>query len=228
MSGAAHGNGPIFYLFGLEVNSITTTMWGIMIVLAIGSILLTRNLQLIPIKRKQIVLELILEKFIDFFGSIIGCRDTARKYLPLLGSLFILILVSNYSGLLPGAGHINGFMVPTSTLSCTVALALIVFVTSHAVGFKSKGIKYLKHFIEPSPAMLPLNIMDELIKPLSLSLRLYGNIYAEETLIASVFALIPLIAPLPFMFISVFFGAIQALVFTLLTATYLGSSTKTH
>ena len=99
---------------------------------------------------------------------------------------------------------------------------------THILGFKAQGLRYLKHFISPHPVMLPMNIMEEFVRPLSLSLRLYGNIYAEEMLVASIFAMVPLCMPLPFMFISAFFGFIQALVFTLLTATYIASATGEH
>jgi len=210
---------------GLEVNSITTTTWGIMAVLFALCAVATRKLEIMPTRKSQVALELVLDTLITFLGSIMGSKEKARKYFPLLGSLFFTILISNYSGLLPGFGHTPGLQAPTSALSFTAALALIVFFTTHIQGVKSKGLAYFKHFISPHPAMLPMNLMEELVKPLSLSLRLYGNIFGEETLVASIFAMAPLFVPLPFMFLGVFFGFIQALVFTLLTATYLASAT---
>lgn len=225
---SVHHGSSLFSFMGLEVNSITTTTWGIMVLLAVGSAMLTRKLELVPTSKGQIVVELALDSLMTFLGSIMGCKKKAKKYFPLLGSLFFVILISNYSGLLPGFGHTPGFQAPTSALSFTTALAIVVFFSTHIHGVKSKGLKYFKHFISPHPLMLPMNLMEELVKPLSLSLRLYGNIFGEETLVASIFAMIPLFMPLPFMFLSVFFGFIQALVFTLLTATYLASATDGH
>jgi len=222
---SVEGAGPLFKVLGLEVNSITTTTWAIMVVLTMGCLFLTRSLKEKPETKSQLIAELSVESLLNFLGSIMGSKEKARYYFPIVGSFFFIILASNYAGLLPGAGHIPGFQAPTSAISYTVALALIVFFTTHFQGFRTHGIRYLKHFIDPHPLMLPLTLMEELIKPVSLSLRLYGNIYGEETLVASIFAMLPLFVPLPFMFLGVFFGFIQALVFTLLTCTYLASST---
>ena len=224
---SAHG-GPLFSIMELEVNSITTTTWGIMALLVLVCTLVTRDLKIIPQKRSQITVELAVDTLMTFLGSIMGSKEKAMKYFPLLGSLFFIILISNYSGLLPGFGHTPGLQAPTSALSFTAALAIVVFFSTHIQGVRAKGLRYFKHFIDPHPLMLPLNLMEELVKPLSLSLRLYGNIYGEETLVASIFAMAPLFIPLPFMFLGIFFGFIQALVFTLLTATYLASATAGH
>jgi len=221
---SAHG-GPLFSMMGLEVNSVTTTTWGIMAVLVLVCILATRKLEIVPVRKSQIAVELAVDTLITFLGSIMGGEEKAKKYFPLLGSLFFIILISNYSGLLPGFGHTPGLQAPTSALSFTAALALVVFFTTHIQGVKSKGLAYFKHFVSPHWAMLPMNLMEELVKPISLALRLYGNIFGEETLVASIFAMAPMFVPLPFMFLGVFFGFIQALVFTLLTATYLASAT---
>ncbi len=224
---SAHG-GPLFSIMGLEVNSITTTTWGIMALLVLVCTLVTRDLKIIPLRKSQIIIELAVDTLMTFLGSIMGGKEKAKKYFPLLGSLFLIILISNYSGLLPGFGHTPGLQAPTSALSFTAALAVVVFFSTHIQGVKTKGIRYFKHFIDPHPLMLPLNLMEELVKPLSLSLRLYGNIYGEETLVASIFAMAPMVVPLPFMFLGIFFGFIQALVFTLLTATYLAAATAEH
>jgi len=222
---ASSEGGAIFKLFGLEISSITTTTWVIMLVLTMACFFFSRRLKAIPETKVQLIAELTVDTLLGFLGSIMGSKEKARYYFPMVGSFFFIILASNYSGLLPGAGHLPGFQAPTSAISYTAALALVVFFSTHYHGFRTHGIHYLKHFIEPHPLMLPLTLMEELIKPLSLSLRLYGNIYGEETLVASIFAMMPLFFPLPFMLLGVFFGFIQALVFTLLTCTYLASAT---
>lgn len=222
-----HGPQVLFRLFDFfEITSEITTMWGIMVFLIIISLIATRTLKLVP-SGIQNVIEIGLETLLNFFTDLMG-EEKARRFLPLLASLFIIILVSNYSGFIPGAGHINGLKAPTSNINTTVGLALVVFFTIHFVGVKDRGMGYFKGFFEPLPFLFPLNIIEELVKPLSLSLRLYGNIFGEEMVVASLFALVPLIVPLPMMFLGLLFGLIQAFVFTLLSAIYLQTATEGH
>lgn len=221
-----HGPSVLFHLLGFEITSEITTMWGIMVFLIIMSLVVTRKLKLIP-SGLQNILELGIEALLNFFSDLMG-EKKARKFLPLLASLFVIILVSNYSGLLPASGMITGLKAPTSNINTTIGLALIVFFTTHFVGIKERGKDYFKGFIEPVPILLPLNIIEELVKPLSLSLRLYGNIFGEEMVILSLFAMVPLFLPLPMMFLSLLFGLIQAFVFTLLAAIYINTATEGH
>lgn len=226
--GAEHGGGALFSIFGLEVSSVVTTMWGLMVVLLLLSYFATKKLEKIPVSRLQNFMEFLLESILTQLSQVMGGEKMAKRYFPLLGSFFILILASNYSGLLPGAGHLPGLQAPTSTLSVTAGFAIVVFFSTHFFGVKTKGIKYFKHFIEPLPFLLPLNIIEEFVKPLSLSLRLYGNIYGEEMVVASLFALIPLFLPLPMMLLGILFGLIQAFVFTMLAALYIGTAAAEH
>lgn len=223
---AAHGS-ALFSIFGLEVSSVVTTTWGLMAVIILVSFLATRHMEKVPQGRLQNFMEYAVEAILGFLTQVMSLEN-AKKYLPLLGSFFILILASNYSGLLPGAGHTPGLQAPTSTLSVTAAFAIIVFFSTHYYGIKTKGLKYFKHFIEPIPLLLPLNIIEEFVKPLSLALRLYGNIFGEEMVVASLFALLPLFLPLPMMLLGILFGLIQAFVFTLLAALYIGSAIAEH
>lgn len=216
----------LFELFGLEVTSEITTMWALMIFLCILALLATRNPKRIPSGVQNFV-EFIVESLLNFFSTLMG-EDKARRYLPFLCSLFLFILASNYSGLLPGAGHITGFKAPTSSISVTVGLAIVVFFATHILGIKEKGFGYFKHFIEPIPLMLPLTIVEEFVKPLSLSLRLFGNIFGEELVMAVLFSLVPLFIPLPMMVLGTLFGFIQAFVFTLLAAIYIGTATASE
>jgi F-type H+-transporting ATPase subunit a len=137
-------------------------------------------------------------------------------------------LISNYSGLLPGAGHTPGLKAPTSNWSVTVGLALVVFMSVIYFGVKERGVDYFKHFVQPIPVMLPMNIIEQFTRPLSLSLRLFGNVYGEEMVVAGLFSLVPLILPLPMMFLGLLFGFIQAFVFTLLASIYISEATETH
>lgn len=216
----------VFHLFGMEVASEITTMWGVMIVLGILSYLGTRNIQRIP-SGLQNALEFIVCFVQDMLADMMG-EKKARVYLPFLGTFFVLILFSNYSGLLPMAGSAPGLKPPTSTLSVTAAFAIIVIVSAIIFGIKSSGLSYFKHFISPVPILLPINILEQFTRPLSLSLRLYGAIYGEEMVVVSLAALVPLFLPLPMQLLGILFGAIQAFVFTLLAAIYIEEATASH
>lgn len=225
-AGGMEGPQILFDIFGLAVTSETTTTWGIMLVLAIVCFLATRNMKRIP-SGLQNFIEYAVESIIKLLAGIMG-EERAKKYLPLLGSLFIFILISNYSGLLPGAGHTPGLKAPTSNWSVTVGLAIVVFMSVIYYGVKERGMDYFKHFVQPIPVMLPMNIIEQFTRPLSLSLRLFGNVYGEEMVVAGLFSLVPLILPLPMMFLGLLFGFIQAFVFTLLASIYISEATETH
>ena len=209
------------YLFNigpLGVASHVTTMWGIMAVIAVLSFLGTRNMQRLP-SGVQNFMETVVEMLLKFFGDIIG-EKKARQFLPFLGTMFIFILMSNYSGLLPGSGHVAGLAAPSSTLSVTAGLAICVFFTTHYYGVKAQGIKYFKSFAQPVFFMFPLNVVEQFVRPLSLSLRLFGNIYGEEMTLAVLLSIVPYFVPIIMMGLSLLFGAIQAIVFTLLASIY--------
>ena len=219
------GSGPtLFTLFGLNVTWEVTTEWGIMLVMIILAILATRRLTMIP-HGLQNGLEMAVDMVVDgIVAPAIGGRDKAMRYMPYLGTLFLFIIISNYSGLFPGAGHLPGFKAPTGTLSVTVALAVTAFIATHTAGFREQGFHYFKHFLEPMPFMLPLNLVEEVIRPLSLSLRLFGNIFGEEAMLLVILSLIPYFVPIPLMVLDLLFGFLQAFIFTVLTATYIGGA----
>jgi len=221
-----HGTAALFEIFGLRVSSFVTTMWGIMAVILIFSYFATRNLKRVP-TGAQNVMEFIIQTLLDFFAGIMGMKH-AKQFLPILATFFMFILFSNYSGLLPMSGHLPGLAAPTSTLSVTAGLAIVVFFCTHFFGVKEKGLGYFKHFLQPVAFLLPLMIIEEFVRPLSLSLRLYGNIFGEEMVTAQLFAMVPLGVPLLMQILGILMGLIQAFVFTLLTAVYLGGATADH
>ena len=156
---------------------------------------------------------------LDFMQDTLGGKDP-RPYLPLIATVFLFILFSNWLGLVPG------FTAPTSNWNTTIAPAIVVFFFYHFVGIKKHGvIKYFKHFGGPvwwlSPVIFVLETIGHFARILSLSIRLFGNIFGEENLFMVLFTLVPLLVPVPVMFMSVFFGLIQALVFTLLSIVYI-------
>jgi F-type H+-transporting ATPase subunit a len=213
----------LFTIFGLEVTGHVTTMWAIMLVMFVLFFIATRKLDKVP-GRFQCLVEYTVEGLLNFFSGIMG-REQARRYFPLLCTLFLFILFSNWSGILPLAGHVEAFKAPTSTLSVTAALAIIAFIATQYAGFRQHGIAYLKKFLQPFFFMLPLNLIEELVRPLSLSLRLYGNIFGEEMVAAVLFSLVPLFVPSIMQMMGILFGFIQAVVFTVLTAIYISSAT---
>ena len=155
------------------------------------------------------------------YGMVEGAMGEkhAAKFFPLIGALWFFILTSNLIGLIPG------FIAPTDTLKTNVGIALMVFVLTHYYGVKEHGLAYFKHFLGPSiwlaPLMLPIELVSHIARPLSLSVRLMGNMMADHKVVMSFFALVPILIPLPFMLLGLLVCLIQALVFTTLTMVYI-------
>ena len=173
-------------------------------------------------------LQVALEDFITAFQGLLAdfVGPKGPNYLPLVVSIFVVIWLSNLSGLVPG------LMAPTSNLNVTLGCAITVWTYYHFQGFKEQGVvAYLKHFAVPpgSPViMAPLMLIIELIghaaRVLSLSLRLFGNIFGEELVIIILASLVPFIVPLPMMFLGLLTATLQALIFAILTMVYLGGA----
>lgn len=208
---------PIVKIFGiLDITPEVITMLVMIAVVAVISLIVTRNLRERP-GRLQNAIETGVEYLDNFFTDLLG-KKNARKYLFFLGSLFVFILFANYSGLIPGVGISPYFKAPTSSLSVTMGLGIVTFVFLQAAGAKAGGRHYIKHFLTP---IVPLLLLDELIKPASLALRLFGNIFGEEMVTENLYELLPIGAPMIMMALSLLFCAIQAMVYTMLTASYL-------
>lgn len=166
--------------------------------------------------------EIVIDGILKFMEDTIG--HNSKRFLPLIGTLAFFILISNLMGLIPG------FMSPTSNINTTVACAIIVFVATHYYGVKTHGFGYLKHFMGPvwwlAPLMFILEIIGHLARVLSLSLRLFGNIFGEDLILIILVFLVPLLVPLPMMFIAVFTSFVQTFVFVLLTMIYIKLATE--
>jgi F-type H+-transporting ATPase subunit a len=188
-----------------------------LIVVLLG--LASRRPALVP-RVRQSVAEMIVQMFEGIVTDIVGPQG--RRYLPVIGTVGIFIFGCNLIGLVPG------FMSPTSKLNVTVGCALVVFFYYHAQGVKSQGLRYFKHFLGPIPALAPLMIPIEVIshfsRPVSLSMRLFCNIFAEELLILIMASIIPFLLPLPFMAVAIFTSLIQAYVFVLLSCIYISGA----
>ena len=203
---------------------VVTYSWFIMAMLALSSFLATRRMSMIP-GRLQNVMEAILGGFDDLLTETMG--PEGRKFFPLIATLGIYILTSNLLGLLPG------FESPTANLNTTVSMALVVFVTTHIVGIRRHGSRYVKHFLGPiwwlTPLMLVIETVSHLARPLSLSVRLFGNIMGEDKVLAVVILLVPFLVPLPVFVLMIFTSFIQTVVFMLLTMMYIaGAMEEAH
>jgi len=171
--------------------------------------------------RLQILLEDGLRALVGMMEQWIGPKGP--RYLPLVGTLFVFILCSNYLGLVPG------FMAPTASINVTFGCALTIWVYYHFQGFKEQGVvNYIKHFAMPpgspvwmAPLMIIIETISHLARVMSLSLRLFGNIFGEELVILIFFSLMPFLLPLPMMFLALITGGLQAFIFALLSIIYL-------
>jgi F-type H+-transporting ATPase subunit a len=212
------GASEVFAIAGIPVTSTVIYTWIIIAVLFAVIVLATR---LTAPNRIQNALELAIEALVFFIQDTIPGR--ARTFLPVVGTLAVFILSANLSSLFPG------MKAPTSDLSTTVALSLIVLGSVHYFGVTTKGLRgHLRRYFLPHWLFLPLNIIEELSRPLSLSLRLFGNILGEEVLIVILLSIVPLIIPVPVMALTILTGTIQAFIFTLLALTYIADATEEH
>ncbi len=206
----------LFHIGPVAITRPVVTTWAIMLALTAVSWLITRRLQKQPGSR-QAVLELVVAGIEQQIGEII--RKDARSYVPLLGTLFIFLATANLCGLLPGVEA------PTAKLETPAALALIVFLSVHYYGVRARGFRgYLASFAEPKLVMLPLNILSEITRTFSLMLRLFGNIMSGEFVIALVVALAGLFVPIPLMALEILVGLVQAYIFTVLAAVFIGAA----
>lgn len=215
----------IFSLFGvLDVTGEVVTMWIILAVLTVVSLIVRRNLKERPGVFQNII-ETGIEYLDNFFSDLLG-KEKSRKNFTFLASLFIFILLGNYSGLFPGVGLTDYVKAPTASLSVTLGLGVTTFVFLQISGLKCGVKHYFKRFVSPMFFMLPLILLDEIIKPASLALRLFGNIFGEEMVTEELYHIFPIGVPIVMMVLSLLFCALQALVFTMLTSIYLDEVTE--
>ncbi len=200
--------------------------WAVMMFLIATSLLITRSMQTVP-GGGQNVMETLFEGVANFMKETIG--PEGKAFFPLVFTLAIYLFLNNVMGILPG------FMAPTSNVNTNIGCALTVFIATHYIGFKKSGFRYLEHFTGPiiwlAPLMVPIEIISHLARPLSLTLRLFGNITGEELVLGVLMLLcLQLFLPLPWaMQLFVIFGSfIQAFVFVLLTMIYIAGSLEGH
>lgn len=206
------------------------TSWFVIALLVIVSFLASRNIQRVP-SGLQNLMEYALEFIRDLTKNQIGEKEY-RPWVPFIGTLFLFIFVSNWSGALVPWKLIHipegELAAPTNDINTTVALALLTSLAYFFAGLSHRGLGYFAKYIEPTPILLPINILEDFTKPLSLSFRLFGNILADELVVAVLVLLVPLFVPLPVMLLGLFTSAIQALIFATLAAAYIGEAIEGH
>ena len=199
--------------------------WLVMIILIVGSLLLVKGIQMVP-RKGQNVIEVVIQSLENFMVEITG--PEGKTFFPYIATIFFYILISNLIGLIPG------FVSPTANVNTTLSLALCTFVLTHAIGIKYHGAKYIKHFLGPmlilAPLMLVIEVIGHLARVMSLTMRLFGNIFGKEKLLGILFGLAGLyLAPLPVLFLGILVSFIQAVVFMLLSIMYFaGAMEEAH
>lgn len=216
MQGSPLTSTPLFHLGPVVITRPVVTTWVIMFALSAVCWTVARRLKIRPDSR-QAVLEIVVTGIAQQIEEII--RKDARPFLPLLGTLFIYLVIANLSGLLPGVEA------PTSKLETPAALALIVFFSVHYFGVRARGLRgHLASFAEPKLIMLPLNLLSEVTRTFSLMVRLFGNVMSGEFVIALVVALAGLFVPIPLMVLELLVGIVQAYIFTVLATVFIGAA----
>jgi len=211
----------IFWQMGFfKLNATIVFTWLVMLVLVIGSLLVTRKLSMtLQRSRWQNLLEMVvmtMSKQIEEVGL-----HQPHKYLGFLGSLFLLIVVSAFGTVIPG------FEPPTGSLSTTVALALCVFVAVPVFGVQEQGLKaYLYSYIKPTFIMLPFNIISEISRTLALAVRLFGNMMSGAMIIGILLSITPLLFPIVMTLLGLLTGVVQAYIFFILATVYIAAATQ--
>ena len=203
---------PVFG--GIPIAESVAVSWIIMGVLVVLSIVLTRHLRVTEPTRRQVALETAVTGLEHIFDGILG--EKGRRYVTYRVTVLLYIGVSNIIGLF-------GLKPPTKDLNVTAALALMSIILVETSGIRSKGLKgWLKSFADPSPVIAPMNLLEVIIRPLSLCMRLFGNVLGAFVIMELIKQLLPVALPVPFsLYFDIFDGLLQAYVFTFLTSMFI-------
>lgn len=229
----------IIEFFGIPITNSTLTTWLVMLLLIIFSFIIYRKISFVP-SGLQVIAEMLIGGIYSFFETV--TREKTKIFFPILGTLFIFIIMLNWFGLLPGVGTIGLneieegqkvfvplFRAGSADINTTLALALIAVFLIQYYGIKTLGLEYLGRFFNfKNPIYFFVGLLElvlEFAKILSFSFRLFGNIFAGEVLLTVIAFLMPIFAPIPFLGLELFVGFIQALVFSMLTAVFLSLAT---
>ncbi len=202
----------VFYLFGLPITDTVVSTWVMMAIIIIAAFLIQ--------KYKPTAGEMIVEMINNIVSSVMPENINVSKYLTILGTLAIFLVLANIFSIFP-------LMVsPTANINTTIALSVIVFFAVHYYGIREKGLwQYLKDFANPI-FILPLEIISQFSRTLSLAIRLFGNILSTDMIVAIVFSLIPFLVPLPLAALGMLTGVLQAYIFLVLASLYVASAVE--
>jgi F-type H+-transporting ATPase subunit a len=197
--------------------------WFVITLLVLASYLGANDPKRIP-DSWQNFMESVVEFTQDIARNQLG-ESSYRTWLPFVSTLFLFIFGCNWAGAVIPWKLVTlpegELAAPTNDINTTVAFALLTSGFYFYAGFRKKGLGYFKRYIMPTPILLPINILEDFTKPLSLSFRLFGNVLADELTISVLVLLVPLFIPLPIMALGIFAGSVQALIFSTLAAAYI-------
>lgn len=225
---------------------VLASTWVVILIILLFAFSTTRELKAIPstsgsssetdtnlsyLEDGQNLVEYVYEFIRDIAKTQIGPEEYLA-WIPFIGTMFLFIFVSNWAGALIPWKIIelpNGELgAPTNDINTTAGLAFLTSIAYFYAGLAKKKLNYFGRYIEPTPILLPINILEDFTKPLSLSFRLFGNILADELVIAVLISLVPLVVPIPLIFLGLFTSAIQALIFATLSGAYIGEALEGH
>lgn len=199
-----------FTLFGIPFRDTVVSTWMMMVIILVFAAIIN--------KWQPVLLEMLVDFLADTFTNVMG--TPSMPYMPILGSLAIFIAFANIISIVPGITS------PTKDINTPLALALVVFFSVHYYGIQQKGVwGYIKDLASPV-FLFPLELIGQLSRTLSLTLRLFGNVISGEMIVAIIFTLIPLFLPLPMIGLGIFTGLLQAYIFTILASTYIGAAVE--
>jgi F-type H+-transporting ATPase subunit a len=211
----------VLFTFGaVQITATVATTWGVMLGLGLLSWLAMRR----PAPSPGLLQTLAEGVVTGLEGAIAAAAPQhARELLPFIGTLWIFLVVANLVGLIPGLHS------PTRDLSATSALAILVFFSVHGYGIRSQGLKnYLRHYLSPSPILLPFHLISEVTRTIALAIRLFGNIMSLETAAALVLMVAGFLAPVPLLMLHVIEALVQAYIFGMLTLIYVAGGMQSQ
>ncbi len=209
---------PLFYVGPVPVPGSLLTSFGITAALASTSFILTRRLALRP-SRSQTVIEMLVSSIDSQIHDVV--QSDPSPYTPLIGTLFLYLVVANCADVVPLVHS------PTARLETTMALALVVLFAVYLYGIRANGLLgYLRHFVQPTPLLAPIHLLSEVTRTFALMMRLLGNIMSHSLVLAIVVSLAGLLVPVPVMAFGLFVGLVQAYIFAMLAAVYVGAAVE--
>ncbi|MDR4517317.1 MAG: F0F1 ATP synthase subunit A [Nitrosomonas sp.] len=212
-------NTIVFYIGSIGITTLVITTWGIMLVLGVLSWFVTRSLSLKP-GPLQTALEGIISTMEAGIAAVLPGQ--ARQLLPFIATLWIYIVIANLTGLIPQLHS------PTGNLSVTAGLAILVFLSVHWFGIRQSGMRYFKHYLSPTPLLLPFHLISEVTRTIALAVRLFGNIMSLELVALLVLLVAGLLVPIPLLMLHIVEALVQAYIFGMLALIYVAGAMQSQ